>query len=157
MNDIEALREPVMAQVRGHFRPEFLNRLDDILLFRRLSRAHMGAIVDIQLTQLQARLAERKITLSLSDPARQWLAKAGYDAVYGARPLKRVIQKHLENALATAVLKGEVGAGATVSVGVTQDRLNLTVLAPTDMAISAWHDRMQRLHPMCRIGGACEG
>ena len=136
-NDIEALREPVMAQVRGHFRPEFLNRLDDILLFRRLSRAHMGAIVDIQLTQLQARLAERKITLSLSDPARQWLAKAGYDAVYGARPLKRVIQKHLENALATAVLKGEVGAGATVSVGVTQDRLNLTVLAPTDMAISA--------------------
>ena len=136
-NDIEALREPVMAQVRGHFRPEFLNRLDDILLFRRLSRAHMGAIVDIQLTQLQARLAERKITLSLSDPARQWLAKAGYDAVYGARPLKRVIQKHLENALATAVLKGEVGAGATVSVGVIQDRLNLTVLAPTDMAISA--------------------
>ena len=77
-----------MAQVRGHFRPEFLNRLDDILLFRRLSRAHMGAIVDIQFAQLQARLAERKITLTLSDPARQWLATAGYDAVYGARPLK---------------------------------------------------------------------
>ncbi|MDE0727902.1 MAG: ATP-dependent chaperone ClpB, partial [Alphaproteobacteria bacterium] len=91
--DSEAARDSVMAMVQAHFRPEFLNRLDETLLFHRLAREHMGGIVDIQLRHLTALLADRQLTLSLDAPARDWLAKAGYDPVYGARPLKRVIQR----------------------------------------------------------------
>ena len=98
-----------MDEVRQAFRPEFLNRLDEILLFRRLSRDDMTGIVAIQLTRLQALLAERKITLEVDDAARRWLADAGYDPVYGARPLKRVIQRELQNPLATELLEGLPG------------------------------------------------
>jgi ATP-dependent Clp protease ATP-binding subunit ClpB len=108
--------DAVMAAVRGHFRPEFLNRLDDILLFQRLTREHMGAIVDIQLGHLVALLEERKITLTLDESARAWLADTGFDPVYGARPLRRVIQKHLQNPLAGLILDGTIGDGQTVAI-----------------------------------------
>src|SRR3546814_9698341 len=89
-----------MMAVRSHFRPEFLNRLDEIIMFHRLTRADMAGIVTIQLRRLQQLLADRKIALELDDSARGWLAEAGYDPVYGARPLKRVIQRSLQNPLA---------------------------------------------------------
>ena len=106
----------VMEAVRAHFRPEFLNRLDEIVLFDRLSRAHMDGIVDIQLAQLEARLADRKIGLALAEAARTWLADKGYDPVYGARPLKRVIQKALQDPLAELLLSGAVRDGSEVEV-----------------------------------------
>jgi ATP-dependent Clp protease ATP-binding subunit ClpB len=114
--DTEAARDQVMAAVRAHFRPEFLNRLDEIVLFDRLSRANMDGIVDIQLALLGRRLAPRSITLEVDAAARSWLADRGYDPVYGARPLKRVIQKAVQDPLAEKLLAGEVLDGATVHV-----------------------------------------
>ena len=114
--DSSAVRGLVMEQVQVAFRPEFLNRLDEILLFHRLFKEHMAGIVDIQLGRLVARLADRGITLELDAPARAWLAERGYDPVYGARPLKRVIQRHLENPLAMMVLEGRLGDGETARV-----------------------------------------
>ena len=114
--DAEAARGPVMEVVRGHFRPEFLNRLDELILFHRLSRAHMGGIVDIQLARLEKLLADRQITLALDGGAKVWLAETGYDPVYGARPLKRVIQRSLQNPLASLILEGAVKDGDVVRV-----------------------------------------
>ena len=111
----EAKRE-VMEAVRMHFRPEFLNRLDDMIIFDRLTRGDMTGIVDIQLRRLEKRLAQRKIALDLAADAKKWLADAGYDPVYGARPLKRVIQRDLQDPLAEMILAGEVRDGDTVSV-----------------------------------------
>ncbi|HTT85670.1 MAG TPA: ATP-dependent chaperone ClpB [Rhizomicrobium sp.] len=109
-------RAQVMQAVRAHFRPEFLNRLDEIILFHRLSRADMDKIVDIQIARLAKLLADRKIEIVLDDRARNWLAAAGYDPVYGARPLKRVIQRRLQDPLAQMILEGEIGDGAKVKV-----------------------------------------
>jgi ATP-dependent Clp protease ATP-binding subunit ClpB len=109
--------------VRAAFRPEFLNRLDEILLFRRLSRRDMTAIVDIQLQRLNKLLADRKITLDIDEAAKRWLADAGYDPVYGARPLKRVIQRALQNPLAEQILEGSITDGETVKVGVGEGGL----------------------------------
>jgi ATP-dependent Clp protease ATP-binding subunit ClpB len=109
--------DEVMEVVRAAFRPEFLNRVDEILLFHRLGREHMAGIVKIQLTRLRAMLAERKIVLELDAGARSWLADAGYDPVYGARPLKRAIQTYLQNPLATMLLEGSIHDGDTVAVG----------------------------------------
>jgi ATP-dependent Clp protease ATP-binding subunit ClpB len=108
-----------MEVVRSAFRPEFLNRLDEVLLFHRLTRAEMGGIVDIQLGELQKLLADRKIELDVDDSARHWLADAGYDPVYGARPLKRVIQRELQNPLAQLILSGKIGDGerAVITAG----------------------------------------
>jgi len=114
--DSGAVREQVMEVVRAAFRPEFLNRLDEILLFHRLSRAQMTGIVDIQIARLAAMLDDRKITLNLDGQARAWLADRGYDPVYGARPLKRVIQRELQNSLAGLILEGKIGDGDTVDV-----------------------------------------
>ena len=114
---VDAVREQVMEVVRASFRPEFLNRLDETLLFHRLSREHMTGIVDIQLDRLRAMLADRKITLELDAAALAWLANEGYDPVYGARPLKRVIQRSLQNVLATMILEGRIEDGETVTVG----------------------------------------
>jgi ATP-dependent Clp protease ATP-binding subunit ClpB len=114
--EVASVREQVMEVVRSTFRPEFLNRLDEILIFRRLSRADMTGIVDIQLARLQQLLADRKITLALDDKARAWLAQTGYDPVYGARPLKRVIQRSLQNPLAELILAGRITEGETVRV-----------------------------------------
>jgi ATP-dependent Clp protease ATP-binding subunit ClpB len=115
--DVSSAREHVMAAVRTAFRPEFLNRLDEILLFRRLSRADMKGIVEIQLRHLQRLLADRKIALQLDQTAETWLADKGYDPVYGARPLKRVIQRELQNPLAQKILEGQIPDGAAVHVG----------------------------------------
>ncbi len=109
-------RAEVMEAVRAHFRPEFLNRLDETIIFERLARGDMGAIVEIQLRKLQARLAGRKITLELDAAAKSWLADEGYDPVYGARPLKRVIQRNLQDQLAQMLLAGDVLDGSTVVV-----------------------------------------
>jgi ATP-dependent Clp protease ATP-binding subunit ClpB len=115
-SDMATVEPQVMEQVRGHFRPEFLNRLDEIILFHRLGQAQMGPIVDIQLARVQRLLTERKIALSLSEAAREWLGRVGYDPVYGARPLKRAIQKYLQDPLAEALLKGEIADGALVTI-----------------------------------------
>jgi len=113
----EAVRDTVMEVVRASFRPEFLNRVDEILLFHRLAREHMAGIVDIQLGRLRAMLADRKITLELDAAARDWIAEAGYDPVYGARPLKRAIQTYVQNPMATMLLEGRIHDGDTVVVG----------------------------------------
>ncbi|TAV50589.1 ATP-dependent chaperone ClpB [Rhizobium leguminosarum] len=122
-DDSDTVREQVMEVVRGHFRPEFLNRIDEIILFHRLKREEMGAIVDIQLKRLVALLAERKIVIDLDEEARHWLANKGYDPVYGARPLKRVIQKFVQDPLAEQILSGQVPDGSTVTVTNGSDRL----------------------------------
>ncbi len=119
------VRMRVMNQVRGHFRPEFLNRLDDIILFQRLQRQQMAAIVDIQLARLHALLADRKITMTLDEPARTWLANKGYDPAYGARPLKREIQRNLQDPLAEKILAGEIVDGQDVSVTVRDGVLDI--------------------------------
>ena len=124
---VEDAREPVMEFVRGAFRPEFLNRLDEIILFHRLGREHMAGIVDIQVARLGKLLVDRKITLDLEDSARRWLSEAGYDPVYGARPLKRTIQRHLQDPLAEMVLKGDVRDGDTVAVTAGEGGLALAV------------------------------
>ena len=113
----------VMEAVRAHFRPEFLNRLDETIIFDRLGRADMDGIVTIQMARLLKRLSERKITLNLSDDAKTWLADEGYDPVFGARPLKRVIQRALQDPLAEMLLSGDIGDGAAVSVTVGPDGL----------------------------------
>ena len=113
---VESVEPQVMEIVRGHFRPEFLNRLDEIVLFNRLSAANMAPIVDIQVGRVQKLLADRKVTLELSDGARAWLGRVGYDPVYGARPLKRAVQKYLQDLLADAILRGDVPDGSTVRV-----------------------------------------
>jgi len=115
----------VMEVVRRAFRPEFLNRLDDILLFHRLTRGQMTGIVDIQLERLRRLLADRKITLELDPAALAWLADTGYDPVYGARPLKRVIQRELQNPLAQMILAGAVKDGDTVRIGAGEKGLTI--------------------------------
>jgi ATP-dependent Clp protease ATP-binding subunit ClpB len=114
--DTSAVREQVMMMVRAHFRPEFLNRVDEIILFHRLQKSEMGRIVEIQFTRLQKLLEDRKITLTLDASARDWLAEKGWDPAYGARPLKRVIQRHLQDPLAEMILAGEVADGDTVKI-----------------------------------------
>jgi ATP-dependent Clp protease ATP-binding subunit ClpB len=114
--DSEKVRDVVMAEVRARFRPEFLNRIDEIILFHRLKREQMGRIVDIQLTRLQKLLDDRKITLSLDTKAREWLAEKGYDPAYGARPLKRTIQKAVQDPLSELILAGRIKDGEKVSI-----------------------------------------
>jgi len=118
-------RAQVMQAVRGHFRPEFLNRLDEIILFHRLTRANMDRIVDIQIGRLDKLLADRKIAITLDDKARHWLAHAGYDPVYGARPLKRVIQRRLQDPLAQLILEGRITDGDTVTVSASKTGLTV--------------------------------
>jgi ATP-dependent Clp protease ATP-binding subunit ClpB len=122
-NDGAQARAQVMEAVRAHFRPEFLNRLDETIIFDRLTRANMDGIVKIQLKRLEKRLAARKITLDLDDAATKWLADEGYDPVFGARPLKRVIQRHLQDPLAELILSGEVKDGETIPVTATAEGL----------------------------------
>ena len=124
---VEDVEPQVMEVVRAHFRPEFLNRLDEIILFHRLALEHMGAIVDIQVERVARLLKDRKIRLELTDAARAWLGRVGYDPVYGARPLKRAVQKYLQDPLADAILRGEVPDGATVRVEEGDGALRLEV------------------------------
>jgi ATP-dependent Clp protease ATP-binding subunit ClpB len=120
---VEMVQAQVMNAVRAHFRPEFLNRLDEIVLFRRLQRADMAAIVKIQLERLRELLTDRKIDLDMDRTAMDWLAAEGYDSTYGARPLKRVIQRTLQNPLAGMILEGSIKEGDTVHVSGGHDGL----------------------------------
>ena len=113
---VDTVRDSVMGEVRANFRPEFLNRLDEIILFHRLGREQMGAIVDIQIKHLERLLKDREVTLSLDEAARAWLADKGYDPIYGARPLKRVIQKQVQDRLATMILEGAIADGSHVTI-----------------------------------------
>jgi ATP-dependent Clp protease ATP-binding subunit ClpB len=122
--DVDAVRDEVMAVVKTSFRPEFLNRVDEVILFHRLRRKDMGQIVEIQLERLEKLLVDRKITLNLDKEAVEWLADKGYDPAYGARPLKRVMQKELQDPLAEKILMGEILDGSTVKVTAGSDRLN---------------------------------
>jgi ATP-dependent Clp protease ATP-binding subunit ClpB len=127
--DVDLVRDDVMAVVRASFRPEFLNRVDEVILFHRLRRQDMGRIVEIQLRRLESLLADRKITLDLDREAVEWLASKGYDPAYGARPLKRVMQKELQDPLAEKILLGEILDGSTVKVTAGSDRLNFRAKA----------------------------
>ncbi|SMH54838.1 ATP-dependent chaperone ClpB [Mesorhizobium australicum] len=122
--DVDAARDEVMAVVKASFRPEFLNRIDEVILFHRLRRKDMGQIVKIQLKRLEKLLEDRKITLDLDEEAIEWLASKGYDPAYGARPLKRVMQKELQDPLAEKILLGDIRDGARVVVTTGSDRLN---------------------------------
>ncbi|WP_294304970.1 ATP-dependent chaperone ClpB [uncultured Sphingomonas sp.] len=124
---VESVEPQVMEIVRGHFRPEFLNRLDEIILFHRLGQSHMGPIVDIQVGRVAKLLSDRKIALHLTDAAREWLGRVGYDPVYGARPLRRAVQRHLQDPLAEEILRGNVKDGATVTVDEGDGKLALSV------------------------------
>jgi ATP-dependent Clp protease ATP-binding subunit ClpB len=124
---VEKVENQVMEVVRAHFRPEFLNRLDEIILFHRLSASHMGPIVDIQVARLRKLLEDRKIELELTDAARAWLGRVGYDPVYGARPLKRAVQKYLQDPLADEILAGRVHDGSTIEVDEGDGGLTFTV------------------------------
>ncbi|WP_010185712.1 ATP-dependent chaperone ClpB [Sphingomonas sp. PAMC 26605] len=125
--DVASVEPQVMEIVRGHFRPEFLNRLDEIVLFHRLGQAEMAPIVDIQVKRIATLLAERKVALELTDAARVWLGRVGYDPVYGARPLKRAVQRYLQDPLADLILRGSVKDGATVRVDEGDGKLELAV------------------------------
>jgi len=122
-NNYEEMKAAVMDIVAQHFRPEFLNRVDDAVVFHPLAKEHIRAIVDIQLGYLYARLADRDMKIILSDAARDRLADAGFDPVYGARPLKRAIQQQIENPLAQEILQGRFKPGDTIEVGVAEDHL----------------------------------
>jgi ATP-dependent Clp protease ATP-binding subunit ClpB len=123
----ELKRDAVMGAVRDHFKPEFLNRLDDIVVFDSLSTDDLTQIVDIQLAALSARLATRRLTLDVTDAAREWLALNGFDPLYGARPLRRLVQTAIGDTLARELLNGEVRDGQTVKVDAAPDRSGLLV------------------------------
>ncbi len=126
-DDVSSVEPQVMEIVRSHFRPEFLNRLDEVILFHRLGQSHMAPIVDIQVSRVDKLLADRKIVLDLTNAARAWLGRVGYDPVYGARPLKRAVQRYLQDPLADMILRGEVKDGSTVKVDEGDGKLVLQV------------------------------
>jgi ATP-dependent Clp protease ATP-binding subunit ClpB len=132
--DSSEVETQVMDVVRSHFRPEFLNRVDEIIVFHRLKREHMGRIVDIQMKRLAKLLTDRKITLDLDDDAKTWLGTKGYDPAYGARPLKRVIQKFVQDPLAEQILEGKLHDGETVKVSVHDGNLTFNGEASTAKA-----------------------
>jgi len=126
-DNVDTAHDDVMGLVRASFRPEFINRLDEITLFHRLAEKHMHAIVNIQLSQLENRLEGRKIILDLDQSAQDWLAHIGYDPIYGARPLKRVIQKHVQDGLANMILSGELMDGKTVNVTAGAEGIEMSI------------------------------
>src|SRR4051794_12254202 len=134
--DTSEVRELVMGTVRSHFRPEFLNRVDEIILFHRLQKSEMGRIVEIQFARLQKLLEERKITLDIDQAAKIWLAEAGYDPVYGARPLKRVIQRNVQDPLAEMILAGEIADGDHVVLSSEGNVLTFNGQAPQTAEIA---------------------
>ena len=119
----DEVREAVLGVLRNHFRPEFLNRVDDIIVFKALTQEQLGAIVDIQLARLRKRLDERKIALLVNDPAKDLLIEQGWDPVYGARPLKRAIQRMVQDPLAMSILEGKFGDGDVIEVDANDGRL----------------------------------
>jgi len=123
------MRERVLDALRRQFRPEFLNRVDEVVVFRALTEAELGRIVEIQLEGLRKRLTERRITLEVTETARAWLARVGYDPVFGARPLKRAIQREVETPVARLIVAGKVRDGDTVRVDVAGDALRVEAVA----------------------------
>jgi ATP-dependent Clp protease ATP-binding subunit ClpC len=119
----ENMKDQVMAAVRKTFRPEFINRLDDIIVFHELAKEQLNQIVDLMVKDLQKRLAERKLNLELSKAAKNWLSETGFDPTYGARPLRRAIEKYVENPLSSKILAGEFKEGETVIVDLVDDEL----------------------------------
>jgi ATP-dependent Clp protease ATP-binding subunit ClpB len=142
--DTSAVREQVMGMVRAHFRPEFLNRVDEIILFHRLQKSEMGRIVEIQFARLTKLLEERKIALTLDAAARDWLAAKGWDPAYGARPLKRVIQRYLQDPLAEMILAGEVKDGDKVAISSEGNVLTFNGKAPTTAEIAQFEAPMSK-------------
>jgi len=126
-DNVQVAKVGVMAEVNAHFRPEFLNRIDEILLFERLKPGHMGAIVDIQIGRLQGWLKDKQIKVELSEAARDHLGQAGYDPSFGARPLKRVIQKLVQDELARELLAGRIADGDTVKVDAAGGKIRISV------------------------------
>jgi ATP-dependent Clp protease ATP-binding subunit ClpB len=120
-------REGVLAMVRGHFKPEFLNRLDDIVIFSSLDRSELGQIVELNIDRLTERLAERRLQLAVTPAARAWLADHGFDPIYGARPLRRLMQQQIDDQLANLLLAGEIHDGSLVRVDVAADGVKLIV------------------------------
>jgi len=129
--DVSKAEPLVMEAVRSHFRPEFINRLDEIIMFHRLAAEHMKPIVGIQMKRVQKLLADRKVELELTDEAAAWLGRVGYDPIYGARPLKRAIQKHLQDPLAELILQGSVPDGSQVRIDEGDGELKLGVTLPS--------------------------
>jgi ATP-dependent Clp protease ATP-binding subunit ClpB len=129
--DDDAKREAALQAARAHFKPEFLNRLDDIVVFQSLGSDQLAAIVDIQIARLASRLVDRRLTLEVTDGAREWLAVTGFDPVYGARPLRRLVQTAIGDLLARALLSGDIRDGEVVFVDVAEDRSGLTVGSKT--------------------------
>ena len=125
--DVELVEPQVMEVVRGHFRPEFLNRLDEMILFHRLGVEHMAPIVEIQVGRVAKLLKDRKIVLDLTEAAKNWLGRVGYDPVYGARPLKRAVQRYLQDPLAEKLLGGEIPDGASVRIDEGEGKLVMVV------------------------------
>ncbi|MEA2086055.1 MAG: AAA family ATPase, partial [Chloroflexota bacterium] len=122
----DTMKEKVLAEVKKTFRPEFINRIDEIIVFHQLTEEQLRSIVDLMVNDLKARLAERKLEVELTPEAKSWLANTGYDPVYGARPLRRAIERYVENPLATRLLKGEFKPGDTVTIDLEDGSLTFT-------------------------------
>jgi ATP-dependent Clp protease ATP-binding subunit ClpB len=122
-----------MAELRRHFRPEFLNRVDDIVMFKPLTREEIKAIIDLQVLDLRKRLADRHITLELTESAREFIAREAYDPVYGARPLKRYLQHEVETRLGRALIGGEIRDGAAITVDAQSDSLTVEAKNPAEV------------------------
>ncbi|WP_343232831.1 MULTISPECIES: ATP-dependent chaperone ClpB [unclassified Tsukamurella] len=152
-------RERVMGELRAHFRPEFLNRIDDIVLFKPLSLGEIETIVDLQVEDLRRRLAERRLTLELTDSARELIAREGYDPVYGARPLRRFISHEVETSIGRALLSGDILGGAVIILGADDDRLvtRWENPEPAATAVHAPADRLAPTRPDETVGSAIEG
>jgi ATP-dependent Clp protease ATP-binding subunit ClpB len=135
--EFERVRSKVIEVLREHFRPEFLNRIDEVIVFHPLTQEQLTAIVDIQLKSLEKRLADRRVTLVVTDSARKLLAEKGWDPVYGARPLKRAIQRLVQDPLAMMLLEGKFGEGDTIKVDVKDGKFEFTTVAAPAHAAAA--------------------
>jgi len=130
----EGMKEKVLAEVKKTFRPEFLNRIDEIIVFHELTEEQLRSIVDLLVKDLQKRLAEHKLEVELTDRAKSWLAKAGYDPVYGARPLRRAIERYVENPLSNKILRGEFSQGDAIIIDLSDEGLTFTAKATVKAA-----------------------
>ena len=120
------MKEKLMTEVRKTFRPEFINRLDDIIVFHELAEEQIRSIVDLMVKELEKRIEERKLTIELTDAAKVWLSKTGFDPVYGARPLRRAVERYVENPISSMILRGEVKSGDKIMVDVKDDGLTFS-------------------------------
>jgi ATP-dependent Clp protease ATP-binding subunit ClpC len=133
----QQMKEKVMAEVKKTFRPEFLNRIDEIIVFHELTEEQLRSVVDLMVKDLQNRLAERKLSLKITDEAKSWLAKVGYDPVYGARPLRRAIERYVENPLSSRLLRGEFKENDTIKVGKGADGLTFKAGKPKRQSVKS--------------------